>query len=313
MITSMQGFIDHFIAKDGELANSANIGRAPLQLKLEQDISKEVIDALMGIVIDWNETSTYTIGQVRRHNGVVYISLQDSNTNFMPSTNIGTFWNVQPALTNGVNSTSTINGGSASAVGNTILIRKDISTNWNTINPVLRSGEFGFELDTGFIKIGDGTSDWSLLTYVSVPSQPSATVDSTTTLTTGTYYPLLFNAETGILASAGTNATLTYIPSTGEFNATQFNSTSDKIFKENIITVENSTEVIKKLNGVTFSWKETGLLSAGVIAQELEEVLPALVSSNENGIKSVNYNGIIAYLIESIKQLETRITDLEGK
>ena len=267
----------------------------------------------MGIVKDWNETTTYSIGQVRRHNGVVYISLQDSNKNFMPSTNIGTFWNVQQALTNGVNSTSTINGGSASAVGNTILIRKDISTNWNTINPVLRSGEFGFEIDTGFIKIGDGTSDWSLLTYVSVPSEPSATVDSTTALTPGTYYPLLFNAETGILTSAGTNATLTYIPSTGEFNATQFNSTSDKIFKENITTVENSTEVIKKLNGVSFSWKETGLLSAGVIAQELEEVLPALVSSNDNGIKSVNYNGIIAYLIESIKELENRITILEGK
>lgn len=46
--------------------------------------------------------------------------------------------------------------------------RRDLAANWVSVNPVLASGEFGFEADTGFLKIGDGTTAWNSLDYVPV-------------------------------------------------------------------------------------------------------------------------------------------------
>jgi hypothetical protein len=97
----------------------------------------------------------------------------------------------------------------------------------------------------------------------------------------------------------------------GIITATDFNSTSDINLKENIHTVENSLETISSLRGVSFDWKESGKKSYGVIAQELQEVLPELVGSGE--IKSVNYNGLIGVLIEAVKELSAEIEELKKK
>jgi two-component sensor histidine kinase len=97
---------------------------------------------------------------------------------------------------------------------------------------------------------------------------------------------------------------------TGIVTAANFNSSSDINLKENIHTVENSLETIQSLRGVSFDWKESGKKSYGVIAQELEEILPELVSSGE--IKTVNYNGIIGVLIEAVKELKREIEDLKN-
>lgn len=96
----------------------------------------------------------------------------------------------------------------------------------------------------------------------------------------------------------------------GTITASDINSTSDETLKTNIKTVENSLETIQSLRGVSFDWKTTGKTSYGVIAQELEEVLPELVSDGE--IKSVNYNGLIGVLIEAVKELSAEIEELKG-
>ena len=54
-----------------------------------------------------------------------------------------------------------------------------------------------------------------------------------------------------------------------------------------------------------FDWKDSGESSLGVIAQDLEKVLPELVSETD-GVKSVNYNGIIGVLIQAIKELNQK-------
>ena len=95
----------------------------------------------------------------------------------------------------------------------------------------------------------------------------------------------------------------------GVITATDFNSTSDINLKENIHTIENALETINSLRGVSFDWKETGSGSYGVIAQELQEVLPKLVSVGE--IKTVNYNGIIGVLIEAVKELKKEVEELK--
>ena len=96
----------------------------------------------------------------------------------------------------------------------------------------------------------------------------------------------------------------------GIVTAIDFNSTSDITFKENIQTVENALETVSSLRGVSFNWKETGKKSYGVIAQELKEVLPDLVSDGD--VKTVNYNGIIGVLIESIKELKIELEKLKN-
>lgn len=89
------------------------------------------------------------------------------------------------------------------------------------------------------------------------------------------------------------------------------NSNSDVNLKTNIKTVENAVETVNQLRGVSFDWKETGKSSYGVIAQELENVLPELVKTGEN--KSVNYSGIISVLIEAVKELSAEVEELKKK
>jgi len=98
---------------------------------------------------------------------------------------------------------------------------------------------------------------------------------------------------------------------TGIITAIDFNSLSDQNYKENVITVNDALDKVEQLRGVKFDWKESGLPSYGVIAQELEQVLPELVHGNDP--KTVNYNGIIGVLIEAIKELKAEINTLKDR
>jgi hypothetical protein len=128
-----------------------------------------------------------------------------------------------------------------------------------------------------------------------------------------TLFPLLTSANSGTFSSANTsNTKLYYVPSTGTLNATIFNSLSDVKYKENIITIVDAVNTVNQIDGVSFSWKDNGLKSYGVIANELEKILPELVTT-ENDTKSVNYSGLIAFLINSVKELDARVKQLENR
>jgi hypothetical protein len=96
----------------------------------------------------------------------------------------------------------------------------------------------------------------------------------------------------------------------GIVTATNYVSLSDENFKENIQTIDNAIEKVKNIRGVSFDWKKDGTPSMGVVAQEVQEVLPELVTNSDP--KTVNYDGLIAVLIEAIKDLEKRISTLES-
>ena len=102
---------------------------------------------------------------------------------------------------------------------------------------------------------------------------------------------------------------LFYVPSRGSLNSISFNSLSDERYKKNIKTVDTPLDIVNKLRGVKFDWKHSNETSYGVIAQELEKVLPDLVyTSPSTGVKNVNYDGIIGFLIEAIKELANKST-----
>ena len=115
---------------------------------------------------------------------------------------------------------------------------------------------------------------------------------------------------TSIVVGSGVTINASGINVTGVITATNFNSTSDISLKDNIQTIVNPLDKIIKLNGVTFNWKENQKPSIGVIAQELEKVLPELVT--QGNIKTVNYNGIIGVLIEAVKEQQKQIEELKS-
>jgi len=106
----------------------------------------------------------------------------------------------------------------------------------------------------------------------------------------------------GSISCANLTATFTV-------EAADFNSTSDQNLKTNIQTVQNSLDTLQQIRGVTFDWKTNNKSSVGVIAQEIEQVLPQLVNEGEH--KSVNYNGLIGVLIEAVKELSAEVEELK--
>ena len=91
---------------------------------------------------------------------------------------------------------------------------------------------------------------------------------------------------------------------------------SDKRYKDNILNISNPLDKLNKINGVSFNWneishKETGKKDIGVIAQEIEEVLPEIVETRDNGYKAVDYPKLTALLIEAVKELSNKVKKLE--
>ena len=88
--------------------------------------------------------------------------------------------------------------------------------------------------------------------------------------------------------------------------------TSDRRIKREIKKVNNALEKILKLNGYTFYKKGFENKTAGIIAQEVRDVFPELVNE-KNSILEVNYNGLHSLIIEAIKEISSKIDNLENK
>ncbi len=148
--------------------------------------------------------------------------------------------------------------------------------------------------------------------YWVTPGGGSAAADDTTT--NGTRYVLFANQTSGTISTAYVSSTkLTYNPSSGTLTSTVVTASSDEKLKTNIHTISDPIDVISNLRGVSFDRKDTGLKDFGVIAQEIEQVIPEVVHVDNDGFRSVSYNSIIGFLIEGMKQQQSKISDLEEK
>jgi hypothetical protein len=84
-------------------------------------------------------------------------------------------------------------------------------------------------------------------------------------------------------------------------------------YKDNIETVKYGLDKVLQMRGVTYTKKDTGLKELGLIAEELNEILPEVVLKNEEGEPdSVSYGRITAVLIEAIKDLKKEIEELKS-
>jgi hypothetical protein len=158
------------------------------------------------------------------------------------------------------------------------------------------------------------------------PAGPVSTIASAVNLTTSSanadYRVLLvdesgFSSETLYVDSNDGltfNPSLNYLQSKGEVIAYY---ASDRRLKDNIIPILNPLEKLAKINGYEFDWNKNQQVykghDVGVIAQEIEEILPELVTTRDNGDKAFKYEKLTAFLISVVKEQQKQIDELKSK
>ena len=88
--------------------------------------------------------------------------------------------------------------------------------------------------------------------------------------------------------------------------------TSDRNLKVNAEVIPNAVEKVKGLTGYTFNWKETMVGSAGIMAQDLEKVLPNSVKDIDGTLR-IELTGVVGLLVEAVKTLSARVEELEAR
>jgi len=208
-----------------------------------------------------------------------------------------------------------------------IQLRRGSTSEWSTADPVLAQGEIGVDINVNRFKIGTGLTSWNYLDYSAAfdiviqssneklvfPTFASATgISSVGIATEG----IVYAPNSGNLGIGTTNPSSRLTISgdvnvTGIITANDFNSASDIKLKDNVKTIADPINKIIKIDGVSFDWKNNSKPSMGVIAQNIEKVLPELVTDGDT--KTVNYNGITGLLIECIKSQQKQIDDLNQR
>ena len=163
---------------------------------------------------------------------------------------------------------------------------------------------------------GDGSFSYDNTTGVFTYTGPSATeVRAHFSAGTGV---AISSGEISIGQSVGTGDSVTFatVSATGDIVAY---ASSDERLKDNIEVISNPIEKVQQLKGVTWDWNDNAdelqksLPNVGVIAQDVEKVLPQVVKDREDGFKGVEYDKIVGLLIEAIKDQQSQIDELKAQ
>ena len=166
-------------------------------------------------------------------------------------------------------------------------------------------------IDSDYVK-GIIDSDYLSVT-ISTGGFAANTTITDDTSTDSSFFPTLTDISSSSDNALNVSSTkLFFNPSTGQLNSTDFNSLSDKNKKDNIESLVDAINVINKIVPVSFTWKDNGNKAYGVIAQDVEEILPDIVSTNKEGVKSVSYTQIIPFLIQVIQEQHKEIQKIKA-
>lgn len=161
-----------------------------------------------------------------------------------------------------------------------------------------------------------GTGITTATTTGSVTVSAAATGATVTpTTTNATFYVVGTTLTSGTMSTASISQTspVSYNASTGALSAVSHVSSSDERLKQDIETIQNALEKLEALRGV--SYLRNGKFEIGVIAQEVERVVPEVVITDESkyGYKSVSYGNLVGLLIEAVKELSAEVKKLKGE
>ena len=129
--------------------------------------------------------------------------------------------------------------------------------------------------------------------------------------TSGNVMAINRNGGNVLIGTTSNNGEKLYVSGTIRATGT-ITANSDIILKKNLLKIENALEKVEQINGYTYEFKEDdSKRHAGVIAQEIQTVLPEIVNKGNDGILGVEYGNISALLIEAIKEQNIKIKNLE--
>jgi hypothetical protein len=196
------------------------------------------------------------------------------------------------------NGTGTIRTDGAFDVGGNTVITS--GRNITNINSISASGDLSIFKSESQINLGKDNGPHGINFY-----------DTDDSLKWGFYYrtsPDTITFETG-----GTSAKFTLDTSGNLTVASNVTAYSDITLKDNIEVIPNALDKVCSVRGVTYDRiDQDNARQTGVIAQEIEQILPEAVQTNDDGIKSVAYGNMIGILIEAIKELKQEIEELKN-
>ena len=146
---------------------------------------------------------------------------------------------------------------------------------------------------------------------------------SNQTADTAAYYPLMNTATSGDITGVSVSSSkLSFQPSSGrltvdnltvsnDFQADSITETSSLVLKTDIEPIQNAVDKIVSLSGINYTRISSGRRESGLIAEEVEQVLPELVDS-QGEYKSISYSRLTAYLIEAVKTLKAELDEVRG-
>ena len=185
---------------------------------------------------------------------------------------------------------------------------------WDTADGTFKAGTLSLANGaTGRVQISGGSGVFSSsanLTFISdVLSVPGlvANTANVASFTANTANVVSLTANTGNVASFTANTA-----NVGSLEAGDIIESSSKRYKKNIKSIENSLDMILKLNPVSFKWKYDDKFDYGLIAEDVITVIPEMAKNNVDGlVDGVRYSKLVTFLIGSIKTLNDRIIQLE--
>ena len=206
--------------------------------------------------------------------------------------------------------TGNVSASTISGIGNVTLYSQSVATR------LVAAESFSSSLDATFATDASVTSLSSSVKAVTDTFATSASVASATATSISTLSGSVFTTYAKL---AGANTFTTNQIISGSLSVTGdvvAYSTSDKRHKNNIVVISDALSKVTKLNGVTWEWnddvdvvtKETP--KTGLIAQEVQEVLPEVVKERADGFLSLDYSKMMGLMVEAIKEQQQQIHSL---
>jgi hypothetical protein len=145
-------------------------------------------------------------------------------------------------------------------------------------------------------------------------SGSASNIATTLTTTNATFYPTFVSSNSTTTNQAPNVATaFTFNASTGTLTSTIVTASSDERLKENVRPITGALDLVQQLAGVIFNRIGQTDDEIGYLAQQVEKILPQVVHTAADGMKSIAYGNIVALLSEAIKEQQAQIEELKGR
>lgn len=166
-------------------------------------------------------------------------------------------------------------------------------------------GELTVNTDKNIVVVHDGVTPGGF------PANRLDSIEGVTTLSAQ------LRVTANVASTSTTTGSLTVTGGIGvsqRVTASEFVETSSLAFKQDVRPLSNALQAINQLQGVMYKRKDTNEIESGLIAEHVVQVIPELVSADEQGHPyGIKYTKIIAYLVEAIKEQQIQINELQDR